>query len=403
MSVIDKTWKGKLSLICSLAAYFIVVFIKLSPSVVMPQYQVVFGLTDSRVGILSGLYFFSYAIMQLVAGPLSRKIGASRVIAFGLIVSSLGLVVFGFGNSFFLLVLGRLLLGFGSGPIFVAMLFSFQENYDSAGYVRNYSISVFVSNLGSACSSAPLKLLLTYVSFRSFFMVLALCSSILAVVTVVLSSRNVIRKENTRFVSELLDSTKEIIGNARLRSCLILWLTVSGGILSYQGLWCTKWTAMSFPDYENLSGLGGTVISLGIMISSIVGKKLFTVPEDRCKSVAISGWLHILALLLVVVSKSVFVLKNFWVSIVCDFLFGLLMGNACLQVPVLVKQESMANNATIMGVLNFFANLFSQMMQSITGSLVDVTSSYVVTFSIVIVLYSFLMLFVDYGLKTRRS
>lgn len=389
-------------MICSLAAYFIVVFIKLSPSVVMPQYQVVFGLTDSSVGLLTGFYFFPYAIMQLIAGPLSRRIGPSRVISLGLVISSAGLVVFGFGDSIPLLVLGRLLLGLGTGPVFVAMLFSFQENYDTAGYVRNYSISVFVSNLGSACSSAPLKLLLSCIRFRVFFIGLSLVAFFIAFMIMVSSDENEGGAENDDIVGEILDSAKDVLWNPKLKSCLLLWMTVSGGILSYQGLWCTKWTALSFPVFESLSGLSGTAVSLGIMASSIVGKKVSAIIEDNSRCVSVSGWLHVLAVVIVVVSKSVGPSK-IWISIGCDFLFGLIMGNVCLQVPVLVKQESALNNASIMGVLNFFANLFSQLMQSVTGRLVDRTSSYAITFLYVAAFYFILMIFADFGLKTRRK
>lgn len=394
------------SLVFVLMTYFLVIFIKMSPSIVMPTFQSDLSLTSSMVGLISGAYFFSYAFMQLAAGPLCKKFGATNVIGTGIAVAAMGLVIFGFGRNAYVLLSGRLLLGLGTGPIFVALLFFLQCNYDAKGYLRNYSIAVFVSNLGSAFSAAPLKIALRYVSIHALFSILAVMSVVAGAVLFIFGTKgeSVVRDTERSFMGQISDSMREIAADSRLVGCLLVWMMVSGGILAYQGLWCTKWTASSFPGYSDLSGLSGTLVSLGIMTASLLASHIEGFCGRNGRNVIVSGWLQILALSLVVTvktgdSKSLLVL-----SFISDYVFGILMGNVCLQIPPFIARiSSKEGNATIMGIFNFMASLFTQAVQYGTGILVDKTKSFAQSFLMMIVFYAFVMIYVSVAISDGKK
>lgn len=393
------------SLLLVMIAYFMVVFIKLSPSIVMPSFQNTLGLSSSTVGLISGAYFFSYAFMQLVAGPLCKRIGAVNVIGIGIVVAAFGLLIFGLGNNTFLLFSGRFLLGLGTGPIFVALLFFLQCNYDAQGYVRNYGISVFISNTGSAFSAAPLKLILQYVSIRILFSCLALFSFLIGILFFIFGKvdESEIIENDTSLTKQLSVCTHEIFHDSRLFGSMIIWMLVSGGILAYQGLWCAKWTSSVFSDYQQLSGLGGTLVSLGIMTASLLATRIHRICGSRERTVIISGWLQIIAMLLVTVIKihdsKAFLLMSF----VLDFFFGILMGNVCLQIPPFISEVSKpGSNATIMGIMNFMANLFTQLVQFATGACVDRTGSFSTTFFIMIIVFVAVMGSISVSMMIKR-
>ena len=387
-----------LSLVLVIVTYFLVIFVKMSPSIVMPSYQSNLGLSSSMVGLISGAYFFSYAFMQLAAGPFCKRVGAVNVIGIGIVIAAIGLIVFGFGGNVFSLFLGRLLLGLGTGPIFVALLFFLQCNYDASGYVRNYSIAVFVSNLGSAFSAAPLKYALQFVSIKVLFSILATLSALVAFLLFVFGTNGDYASNDSgkSFMEQLSSCSKAVVSDSHLVGSLLIWMLVSGGILAYQGLWCTKWTSSAFPEFADFSGLSGTLVSFGIMTASMVSSRFSRLCGREDRTVLVSGWLQILALSLVTMVKSFDTKAFLIISLVSDFIFGMIMGNVCLQIPPFVADiADKEKNATIMGILNFIANLFAQTVQYGTGKAIDRTGSFAKSFLIMTALYALIMVFVS--------
>src|SRR5215472_4889367 len=87
-------------------------------SIAAPLVQKEFGLSASRLGILLAAFFWSYTVMQFVAGWLVESFEVNFVIAVGFSLWSLSTAATAFAPGFLLLLSMRLLLGVGESVAF---------------------------------------------------------------------------------------------------------------------------------------------------------------------------------------------------------------------------------------------------------------------------------------------
>lgn len=366
-------------------AYFLCCFIKLSPSAVMPQVQADLGLNSSITGLISSMYFIPYALMQFLSVPLCRRFGAGKVFSFGLFISALGLAVFGLGTNAAMLSAGRFLTGLGTGPFFIGLVFHLQDCYIGSQYVKVYGYTIFASNLGSAIASTPLKLLLNVVSWKSVFLAIVILAAtlgswILYLARCLKRDLDDETKQNQVFIlRQIASDFKSALSKPIFIAALVCWVTQGFMLMSYQGLWCIKWTGIAFVGMENVASFCGLAIGFGLMASGLWGERLrFIVPQfgskpNRGKAVNVNEWLCAVAVILTVCSK---LLKasplTLAFSLFCDVLYGYAAGLMILQVGAYVREHtSQSENSSVMGVFNCIGAFGQQASQWITGAAID--------------------------------
>lgn len=85
-----------------------------SIGVMVPDLMRDFQVTAGALGMLSSLYFYAYAGMQIPAGLLFDYLGPRRLLSFAIITCSLGAFCFAMSHSFTIAAIGRMLIGLGS-------------------------------------------------------------------------------------------------------------------------------------------------------------------------------------------------------------------------------------------------------------------------------------------------
>lgn len=78
--------------------------LQVSPSVMSHELMRDFSVTSQTLGILSGIYFYSYAAMQLPGGVLMDYFGPHRLLTLATIVCAVSTIAFGMTDSFLWLV-----------------------------------------------------------------------------------------------------------------------------------------------------------------------------------------------------------------------------------------------------------------------------------------------------------
>ncbi|HCX87258.1 MAG TPA: MFS transporter, partial [Gammaproteobacteria bacterium] len=86
-------------------------FHRVAPAVLHRELSLDFGLSAASLGSLSALYFYSYVLMQIPTGLLADRFGPRRLLTAGLVLSTLGAVIFALAPSLFWAGVGRLLIG----------------------------------------------------------------------------------------------------------------------------------------------------------------------------------------------------------------------------------------------------------------------------------------------------
>ena len=385
-------------------AYFLSYFIKLSPSIIMPVLQARFNFTSGQTGFISSMYFLPYATMQLFVGPLCRKFGAGPLTGAGMIIGAAGLLIFSNGTTIATLALGRFLLGLGTSPVFIGMIYYMRDCFDGDRYARYYGLGIFVSSIGSIVAAAPLKALLEVVPSETVFISIAVMTFVLGAFMIFIDRRRRVAQESGQNLLASIGKDVRITFTSRmLVAGLMLWLIEAPSLVCYQGLWCTKWTATAFPAHESLSGLSGIAISIGTIIASTIGENWVNAYKKKTgrtlgQTIIRICLLHILATMLLSFSKQADNMPMFCCSMLCDVFFGLTTGSIIVQGGVYVKEHTTAkDNASVMGVYNFIGCISQQLSQWLTGVEIDLlvvttglNMAFCLTFSTMAIIFCFL-------------
>jgi MFS family permease len=129
----------------------------LSP--VMSVIQDQWGLNKGQLGLMSTVFFITYALMQIPTGYLADRIGRVRVVVAGYVVFGIGTILSGFAPGFMIFLLMRAFTGIGEGT-FYSPVYGISSSYISdkwrgvSAALINSGMAVGIS-LGFIGSSYP--------------------------------------------------------------------------------------------------------------------------------------------------------------------------------------------------------------------------------------------------------
>jgi MFS family permease len=93
--------------------YFLSYLLRNVNAVISPDLVRIFHLDASDLGLLTSVYFLSFALFQPLLGVLLDRFGPRRVEGSLLLIAAAGSLMFAWSNGAFLLIVGRGLIGLG--------------------------------------------------------------------------------------------------------------------------------------------------------------------------------------------------------------------------------------------------------------------------------------------------
>lgn len=111
-------------IVCILGALFYCYefFLRVAPSVMVPQMMSAYNIDAKSLGLISAAYYYIYTPMQFPVGILMDRYGPRRLLTITIFLCALGSLAIAFSTSVFVAVLARFLMGFGSAFAFVGVL-----------------------------------------------------------------------------------------------------------------------------------------------------------------------------------------------------------------------------------------------------------------------------------------
>lgn len=155
------------------ALIFLIAFLhRAAPGVIAKELMQAFGITGTVVGLLSAMYFYSYAGFMVPGGVLIDSVGPRWVIAGGGAVMGLGSVAMGLAPSPAVLFAGRLLVGLGATVTFTGALKIAANWFPRSQFGMMSALTATVGVLGALVGSAPLAALAAGVSWRGALVII---------------------------------------------------------------------------------------------------------------------------------------------------------------------------------------------------------------------------------------
>jgi len=157
---------------CTVSVLFIFsMFYRLSNAVIAPELVRTFDLTAESLGVLGGAFFYSFALMQIPMGVLLDRIGPRYVMTIFGLVAALGAFVFASAHTFFVAILGRILLGAGMASVLMGSLKMFVLRFSQDKFSTLSGILISVGAFGSILAASPLAWLTANIGWRITFVV----------------------------------------------------------------------------------------------------------------------------------------------------------------------------------------------------------------------------------------
>jgi len=155
-----------------IAGYFVSYVYRAVNAVLAPALAAEFGLSAGGLGLLTSMYFFSFALFQLPLGLLLDRFGPRRVNATLLLVAAAGGVWFAHADSAAAAIAARALIGIGVSGCLMSTFQAFVLWYPPERLSTMNGVAFSAGALGAMTVTVPLQLLLQHWQWREAFMLI---------------------------------------------------------------------------------------------------------------------------------------------------------------------------------------------------------------------------------------
>jgi predicted MFS family arabinose efflux permease len=151
-------------------------------AVLAPTLVAEFGLTAGSLGLLSSMYFLSFALCQLPVGVAMDRFGPRRVNAALLLVAAAGGAWFAHAESAAAAIAARALIGVGVSACLMASLTAFVLWYPAERISTMNAIAFSAGAVGAMTATVPLELVLRVWPWREAFMLIVAATVVVSFV-----------------------------------------------------------------------------------------------------------------------------------------------------------------------------------------------------------------------------
>jgi len=268
-----------------LSAYFFVYFHRMTVGIVGKDIVEEVG---GSIGLLSTVYFWVYAAMQIPSGLLSDHIGPRKTTFIFLSVAAAGSYLTFAGTEFWMMLVGKALIAAGMAVIYVPLMKIISVWFGKKDFPQLTGIVIAVGNIGAIAASAPLRILADALGWREAFLLLFIVTLTLAVLCLAFirdhprhrgypSIEEIEKEEKGTPITDVTDSKMPLAkglltvayGGRKFWTMAIAYFLVYGSIMVFQGTWANTY-------FKEIYGFGLsaafliTVLGVGKIISTIL-------------------------------------------------------------------------------------------------------------------------------------
>ena len=165
------------------AGYFLSYFFRTINAVLATALTNELGLNVSELGLMTAVYFLTFAIIQLPLGILLDRYGPRRVQGLLLFVTAAGAALFASANRLDVLIVARALIGLGAAGALIAGLKAIVSCFPKERVPLLNGWFVMLGTLGAVAATSPAEWLLGYIEWRTLLELAAAATATIAVLT----------------------------------------------------------------------------------------------------------------------------------------------------------------------------------------------------------------------------
>ncbi|KRQ98403.1 MFS transporter [Bradyrhizobium valentinum] len=252
------------------AAYYLAFLFRTINATIANPLASEFGLGAGDLGLLTSVYFLTFAAAQIPIAILLDRYGPRRIQCAVLVAAALGAALFAVSNNYFLLLGGRALIGLGVAAALTAGLKALVLWFPAERIPLLNGLMIMLGALGALTATLPAANLLDSIGWRGLFELLAVASAGCALIIYVVVPEAPAASDATA------NSITTVYADPRFWRLAPLSATCIGTAWALQGLWVAPWLS----DVEGLDRTGVLRHLFVMAVALSVGALLLGVAVD---------------------------------------------------------------------------------------------------------------------------
>ena len=220
--------------------YFISYFFRNVNAIIEADLVGDLGFSAASLGLLTSVYFISFASFQLPLGLLLDRFGPRRTESMLLIFAALGALIFSMAESLSGLILGRLLIGFGVSACLMASFKAYVLWFPPDRLPLMNGLQMVAGGLGAMSATVPLRTALEFTDWRGVFLILSGLTLFSALVLWLVYPE----KEGSAGpvpMKKQLEGLKTVLTSRHFLAIAPLVMFSQSAQMAIQGLWAKPW------------------------------------------------------------------------------------------------------------------------------------------------------------------
>lgn len=256
------------------AGYYIAYLFRTINAVLAAPLAMELGLGADDLGLLTSVYFLTFAAAQIPIGILLDRYGPRRIQSALLLVAAGGSALFAVSDHFWLLLVARALIGLGVASALTAGLKALVLWFPGDRVPLLNGLMVMLGALGAVTATLPADFLLAWIGWRELFGLFAALTFACAVMIYLVVPEAAPTKSRAVKVG-----LRQVYADPRFWRLMPLSATCIGTAWSLQGLWAAQW----FRDVEGLDRAGVVQHLLAMAVALSLGAILLGITADRLR------------------------------------------------------------------------------------------------------------------------
>lgn len=368
---------GRATLIFILMALFLCfeMGLQVSPAVMTKDLSVALHLNSFDLGLMSGLYFVTYSVMQIPSGLMYDRLHFVKVVCSALLICGIGAGFFGLSTSLWTGALARMLMGFGSAFAFLSVLTTAARYFPKKYFAMLAGIAQLLAALGAIGGELPVAWLNEHLGWRHSFLSFMAFAFILMLIIIAVFYNMAASTKQPQETESLRCSLKGILQQKQTWIIGLYALLNWAPMTAFASLWGVPFLMTQFNLSLNLAASLMSLIWLGVGVASPIMGVVSDLIKARRPILVLTALLGALAFLVLLNMATLTPLE---IGILL-FVAGLGASGQLLSFAVVQDFTSKARSSAAIGFNNMAVVASGLIMQPLIGKLIQMHNTSTVT------------------------
>lgn len=361
-----------------ITSYFFSLLLRMSAGITLPKLSESIPLTEFQMSLISGIFYYLYALMQPLMGATAESNSSMRKIVLGLFLTSFGTILFAYSEKIVLLVAARAIMGFGTAPIMCSILVYQHRNFDILKYSLLAGITMMAGNLGSLFATTPLLFSINSIGIKNTYLSIGIMLLAIAFLIMLINDKTSGITSTTRnAVMPIIKKSLAIAKSQPIRNIMLIMIITGGATTSLQGLWIFSWISNTYPSIPEIASSSvGLIFNLSIMAGNCLSSIIYKKKSNFIHQIGQSTLFMVLGWFIAVIFLALTI--NFGLAILAITILGITTGMANVQYASGIDYYSPSGfGGSVYGIINMFIFFSNLLFQWISGALISIFGNFI--------------------------